>query len=175
MSRFRFGRGIVWPAAALLLGLLAGGMLPHSPLHAVATDSNDAFTITTAPLNEEIEGLYLLDNLTGNLTVTVVGRKGQFVGVYRHNVLRDLQIAADKKPRFLMVPGGIRLQQGATAAVRMQPGYSVIYVVEITTGRAVAYMTYWDVNSWKAGTQVNISLQLIGAMPVRMVTPQPGA
>jgi len=174
MTRMRFGHLILWPAAALLVGLIVGGMLPHRPIDAVATDSNDAFSIATAPLNESVEGLYTLDNLTGNLMVTVVGRRGDFVGLYRHNVMNDLQIDPAKKPRFLMVPGGIQIQQGATAAVRMQPGLSVIYVAEITTGRAAAYVTYWDANAWKAGGQVNMTLQLVGRMPIRQVVARPG-
>ena len=173
MTRLRYGGWVLWPAAALLLGLIAGSMLPHSPLHTMATDSNDTFSIATAPLSENVEGLYLLDNLTGNLTVTVLGRRGDFVGAYRHNVMTDLMIDPAKKPRFLMVPGGIQIQAGATAAVRMQPGYSVIYIAEVTTGRAAAYMTYWDTNAWKAGGQVNITLKLVGRAPIRQVIGQP--
>ena len=70
MRRLRHDHPVLLPAVTLLVGLAVGSMLPHSPLHAVATDSNDAFIIATGPLAQDVEGLYLLDCLTGNLMLT---------------------------------------------------------------------------------------------------------
>ena len=85
---------------------------------------------------------------------------------------KDLQIAADKKPRFLMVAGGMVIQQGITGGMR--PAHSLIYVVEITTGQAVAYLTQWNSTAWKSGGQVVMTLVPVDKAMIRQVISQPG-
>jgi len=175
MRCFWYGRPVLWPAAALLVGLAVGSMLPHSPLHAVSTDSNDAFIIATGPLDQEVEGLYLLDCLTGNLMVTVPTRMGNgFAGGFRYNILNDFRVDPAKKPRFLMVTGSINLAVGAGAGQQMFPGISLLYIAEITTGRSVVYGTFWDRNAWKAGRPVNMALRPLANMPIRQMVAAPG-
>jgi len=175
MKRTWFGRSVLWPAAALLLGLAAGSMLPHSPLHAVATDSNDAFIIATGPLDENVEGLYLLDCLTGNLMVTVPTRVGNgFAGGFRYNILADFNVNPAQKPRFLMVTGGINLAVPTGAGNQAFPGMTMLYIAEITTGRAVVYGTFWEKNNWRAGRAVQMALRPLANMPIRQVVAPPG-
>jgi len=175
MKRTWSGRSVLWPAAALLVGLAVGSMLPHTPLHAVATDSNDAFIIATGPLDQEVEGLYLLDCLTGNLTVTVPTRVGNgFAGWFRYNILNDFQVNPAQKPRFLMVTGGVNLAVGTGAGTQLFPAVSLVYIAEITTGRAVVYGTFWDRNAWRAGRPVNMVLRPLAKMPLRQAAGPPG-
>jgi hypothetical protein len=170
MNCTRFGRSVLWPAAALLVGLAIGSMMPHSPLHGMATDSNDAFIIATGPLDQEVEGLYLLDCLTGNLMVTVPTRVGNgFAGGFRYNILADFQVNPAQKPRFLMVTGGINLALGTGAGTQAFPANALVYIAEITTGRAVVYGTFWDRNAWRAGRPVNMVLRPLANMPIRQV------
>ena len=51
----------------LAIGMLLAGLWPNTPLHAVATDRSESFLMATGGLDEGIEGVYVLDCLTGEL------------------------------------------------------------------------------------------------------------
>ena len=130
-----------WLAIGLIAGLFVGGFWPQSPLHAVATDRNDTFAMATGLLDDEVEAVFFLDFLTGDLRATVLNRLGQFNIFYEYNVMQDLQIAPGKNPRFLMTTGVADLQRRGGS---MQFGRSVVYVAEVTTGNVAAYAVPWS-------------------------------
>lgn len=127
-----------WLAAGLAVGLVAGGFLPHAPLHAVATDRQDNFAICTCPLDGDQEAVVFLDFLTGDLTATAynVAVPQPVVGViYKRNILADLGVDATKNPKFLMVSGMLAIRpQGS-----LQFGAAVVYVAEVTSGKVASY------------------------------------
>ncbi len=55
------------PLMTLLIGIVLGGFLPHIPLHAVATDRGETYIIATGLLDTDVEAVYFLDCLTGDL------------------------------------------------------------------------------------------------------------
>lgn len=130
-----------WLAIGLIAGLVLGGLWPDTPLHAVATDRNETFAMASVPLDADVEAVFFLDFLTGNLRGRVLNRVGAFTIFYEHNVMQDLQIAAGKNPRFLMVTGTANLQRRGGS---MQLGQSVLYVGEVTTGNVAAYAIPWN-------------------------------
>jgi hypothetical protein len=141
LARNRFA----WLVAGVVVGLIAGGLgLGGSwgtPLHAVATDRQENFAVATGWIDQDMEGLFFMDFVTGNLKAAVLNSKtGQFTAFYEQNILADLGIQPDKNPKFLMVTGGAALP---TQAGGKRMGNSVVYVVEVTTGRAVAYGIPW--------------------------------
>ncbi|MBN2477048.1 MAG: hypothetical protein JXB62_20745 [Pirellulales bacterium] len=138
--RFRHHR-IVWLAVGLIGGLALSSVWPETPLHAVATDRFDTFAMATGPLDENVEAVFFLDFLTGDLRAVALGKQGKFNAFYEYNVLNDLGIDPSKNPRFLMVTGVANLQR---MGQRMYPGNSVVYVAEITTGRVAAYGIPWN-------------------------------
>jgi hypothetical protein len=130
----------VWIVVGPVLGLIVGTMLPHSPLHAVATDRQENFAIATGTMDGENEGIFFLDMLTGDLKGAVVNPFRQNIGyVYKTNVLSDLEVDASKSPKFLMVTGNLEVRpQGPN-----QYAQGVIYVAEVTSGKMVCYsMTF---------------------------------
>lgn len=131
----------VWLAIGLIAGLILGGIWPDTPLHAVATDRNDTFAVATGPLDDEVEAIFFLDFLTGNLRAVVMNKLGAFNAFFDYNVLKDLEVDPAKNPRFLMVTGVANLQRTGAA---MQPGRSVVYVAEVTTGNVAAYAVPWN-------------------------------
>lgn len=131
----------VWLLVGLIAGLILGGFWPHTPLHAVATDRNDTFAIATGPLDDEVEAVFFLDFLTGNLRAVALNKFGQFNAFYEYNVLKDLGVTPAKNPRFLMVTGIASLQR---VGPNIQPGRSIVYVAEVTTGNMVAYYLPWN-------------------------------
>lgn len=158
-----------WPVAAgigLAVGLVWGGLLPNTPLHAVSTDRADTYAIATGPVDTEVEALYLLDFLTGDLGAFVLGKQaGIWSGRFVCNVARDLGVDSQKNPQFMMVTGiaGLRRFGGS----RQQPSSAVCYVAEVTSGRLAAYAIPWSVNQYNAGQQQGGPLRLVGVIPFR--------
>ena len=78
------------------------GFWPSVPLHAVATDKIETFSMATGHVEVDYEAVYFLDHLTGDLRAFVVGRlaNGGF-GVLQYSdrsILQDFKIAGEKIP-----------------------------------------------------------------------------
>ena len=65
-----------WLAWGLVIGLIVGislsGVLPQTPVHAVATHGQDSFAIATGLVQDNTEAIYFLDYLTGDLRAAVL-------------------------------------------------------------------------------------------------------
>ena len=93
-------------------------------------------------IDENVEGLFLLDGLTGDLTCNIVSVfNGKFFARMHRNVLNDLNLDNDKNTRLLMVTGAwsFRNQSG-----QMRPSDSLIYVVDSSSGNYAAYAVPWN-------------------------------
>lgn len=133
---------LFWIVAAFCVGMAAGGYLPQTPLHAVATDSNSTVILATGPLDGLVEAVFVLDTLTGDLKGAVVSkRKPAFHAQYQRNILQDFKLDEGKKPQFLMVTGVADL---ARAPGGLRPGTGLVYVAEVTTGAVCAYAVPWS-------------------------------
>ncbi len=145
-------RPVVWLAIGLVVGSLVGGLWPHTPLHAVATHGVGDYAIATGWVDEELEAVYFLDYLTGDLRAAVIGNQGavwgKFCAFYDYNILGDLGVDPSKNPRYLMVTGLCDLRRGAT---RIRPARAPVYVAEVTTGRVAAYVIPWSMQAHKTG------------------------
>ena len=96
----------------LALGLVLSGLWPHTPLHAVSTDRGETYAIATGPVDNEVEAVYFLDFLTGDLGALVLGRQPRtWTGFFRTNVSTDLGVDPQKNPKFLMVTGMANLRR----------------------------------------------------------------
>jgi len=134
----------------LALFAVAGGFVGYRlnentleiPVQATASTWSESLCAATGPIDEEAEGLYTLDAVTGDLQCAILNpRTTKFAGVFRTNVLTDLQIDATKKPNYMLLTGQITFtgQSGNT-----RPGNSVVYVIDATSGRFVAYGVPWQ-------------------------------
>jgi hypothetical protein len=158
---------IVLPMVTLVIGLCLGGFLPHTPLHAVATDRTETYIIATGLLDSDVEAVFFLDCLTGDLLCAVLGKStGGFTSVYRYNVLQDLQVDPSKNPHFLMVTGLADFRSGNN---RNYGGATVVYVAETTVGKIAAYAVPWDRARWNAHTASQDVLRPVGIMSFRNV------
>jgi len=116
-------------------------LLAERTLQAAAADSDESFAIATGQIDSDVEGLYIVDSITGELTCSVLNyRTGKFNAVFRANVKADLGGDAAKRPRYLITSGLINFPRGATQA---RPGNSVVYVLDATTGIYAAYGIPW--------------------------------
>lgn len=152
LLRRRYGP---WLSFGLLIGGLAGVLVgsywPAPAAHGVATDRFDNFAIATGPLDNEVEAVYFLDFLTGDLKAAVLNiNTATFTAFFSYNILQDLGIDPGKNPRYLMVTGVIDLRRVGGTNVR--PGASVVYIAELTTGKIAAYAVPWSPDMHKRGT-----------------------
>lgn len=121
----------------------SSGILAENPFgpqfaYATATDRYENFAIATGSLDSDIEAVYFLDFLTGDLKAAALSlQTGKFNSFYSYNVLKDLEVDATKNPRYLMVTGRINLRNQGS---REQPSTAVVYVAELTSGKVAAYM-----------------------------------
>ncbi len=126
----------------VVLGLLLGGAWPQTPLHATATDRVDTFAMASGQVDEDIEAVYFLDFLTGDLNAVAIGKQsGHFTGYFKANVTADMGIDNAKNPRYMMITGTVDLRRAGT---RMQFSRAVVYVAEVTSGKVAAYAIPWS-------------------------------
>jgi hypothetical protein len=132
---------VVGIAGGLVIGLNVAGIWPQIPLHAVATHGQGNFAICTAPMDEDVEAVFILDDLTGDLKAAAFNvQMRRFNTFYDYNVLRDFPMEGTRQPQFRIVSGVANIRQNVAAG---QMARSVIYVAEATSGQIVAYGVPW--------------------------------
>lgn len=116
--------------------------LPTTLLNAAATHGGTTMAIATGPVQDGVEGFFVLDFITGELTCSVLNpRTGTLGGAYRANVVADLGVEQGKQPQYLMVTGAANFR---TQGGNILPAESVVYVADANTGRYVAYWLPWN-------------------------------
>ena len=172
MMPFTRYRWIVALCLGLVGGLVVGGAWPHTPLHTVATDRTESYAMATGAVDADLEAVYFLDFLTGDLRAFVVGQKaGTFTGLFYRNVAADLGVDPAKNPKFMMVTGldHIRREGGS----RMQPSAAFCYVAEVTTGKMAAYAIPWSPSMYAAGQPNVQELAKVAATAIHPTTAAP--
>ena len=162
----------------LALGLLIGrgnGPLPDSVLaelrlKAMASHGSDTFAIATGPVDDDVEGLYTLDFLTGDLSCYVINpRNGQFGGYFKSNVSQVLGTEKGKKPNYLMVTGQINTAGNYGGG---RPAACLCYVVDSNTGAAAAFTFPWAKAATSQGVTQATEMRPLGPWKIRNITGQ---
>ena len=126
--------------------------MPHG-VNASTASGNDGFSVATGPIDENVEGLFLLDGLTGDLTCNVVSVfNGKFFARMQRNVLNDLSLDNDKNISLLMVTGSWRFRSQTS---QRRPSNSLVYVVDSASGNYAAYAVPWNKLTANKGRQGN--------------------
>ena len=161
MTRSIQYRWLVAAAIGLVGAVALSGLWPHAPLYALATDRTETYGMATGPVDVEVEAVYLLDFLTGDLKAFILGQQGRtWTGYFHANVAADLEIDPQKNPKFMMVTGMVVLRRAG--GTRLQPSNSVCYVAEVTTGKVAAYAIAWSPSMYKANQPQSGDLKCIG-------------
>ena len=161
-TRVPYGFMALLAVVAVGLGLAVGGWLRGEPLraHAAAAAVEDSFAVCTTPVGDGMDGLFMLDFETGDVSGGVLNQNtAKFTVGYRHNVLKDLGFKPGKvkNPKFLLIPGHVNLL-GPQANKLAE---SVLYVTDVSTGVTAAYGVPWSTSAATgAGTGVNPLLLL---------------
>jgi hypothetical protein len=159
--------GLSLSVAATCGTLAAWGYFEHGKvqllerqLHALATHGADSMAIATGLIDEGVEGIFILDFITGELTCQVLNsRFGTLGGVFKQNVALDLGVEQGKQPKYLLVTGGLEIRQNVS---NIRPAKSIVYVADSNTGRYVAYMLPWNQQLANAGGAQAAPMVVIG-------------
>ena len=148
-------------AAGTLLGFYLGGAGSNQPtaneldmapirLAADSAARGKGVSMATGLINEEFEGLFILDHLSGELQCWLLNpRSGQVGGIYRADVAEALGTDATDKgePDYVMTTGRFFINANRTG--NMVPADSVLYVADGNTGKVIGYNVRFN----KAGLQ----------------------
>jgi hypothetical protein len=111
-------------------------------LHAAAAQGGSTLAVATGMIEQGIEGIFVLDFITGDLTGGVLNpRTGQIGGLFRRNIAADLGVEQGKQPKYLMLTGHFDAK-GMVSNTR--PAMSIVYVADENTGRYMGYMLPWN-------------------------------
>jgi hypothetical protein len=160
--------------AAFAVGLTARDLIQRSStrldlspmiLKADSAASNESFAMATGPIDSDVDGLFTLDFLTGELQCTVVNKRtGQLGGLFRANVVADLGVGQNTK--YLMATGRLSLPRGGYAA---RVADSIVYVLDTNTGNFVAYGLPWRPEVASIGYAQASAMKLLGQGKARNV------
>ncbi len=150
-----------WLAIGLSIGIIGGlnvaGIWPQIPIHASATHGQENFAMCTGAIDPEVEAVYLLDFVTGDLKAAVLSiNTRMFNTFYTHNVSKDF--GSVKNPKYLMVSGNADMRRQLAVPV----GSGVIYIAEMTSGQLAAYGLPWNPGRGDAGIRGHDDVLAVG-------------
>jgi hypothetical protein len=112
-------------------------------LMASASATGEGFSMATGAVDDDVEGLFVLDHLTGDLRGLLLNvRTGKFNSFYQYNVVEDLGTAKIKNPKYVMLTGGAAFRDGI-GTPRNRLSRSAVYVAELDSGVVAAYAVPW--------------------------------
>jgi hypothetical protein len=174
-----------------IVGSLAGGMLvglgfwlgavmpsrqtawrwKETPLYATAAVNSETMAVATGMVDEDVEGLFTLDFLTGELSCNVLStRIGVFNAIFRTNIVKDLPMNRQKTPQYLLVTGMASFTRGISLT---RPGLSVVYVIDANSGNFAAYGVPWRRDFAKSGRPQAGTLTLLDKGSARTAPVRP--
>lgn len=134
-------------------------------LHATASHSAETLAMATGWIEQDMEGVFMLDYLTGELQCWVLSsRTAQFVAVFKHNVIADLGVQQGKKPAYVMVTGQAQFLRGAG---EVAPANCVLYVADGNTGNFVAYTVLLNRTLYRGNAPQTGIFKLLGTGKAR--------
>lgn len=148
LARSRSGFLVLGVVLGLVVGLNIQGLWPNVPLHATATEGYESFSIATGLVDNDVEGLYFLDYLTGDLVGAVINPKtGKFNAKFTYNISQDFA-GAGRNAKYLMVTGLANMPRGRAG---YQPANSIVYIADANSGQIGAYIMPWNSSMQAAG------------------------
>lgn len=142
--------------------------IPRSKVHpellsATASIGGSNMAACTAPVDEDSEGFFTLDFVTGDLRAWVYyPRMGGFGGMFGTNV--QPMLGQNKNPEYLLVSGGAA-PPASGGNIRIAP--SLIYVIDMKSGLFAAYTIPWDRTRENSGVGQMSQMIFVGGGMVR--------
>jgi hypothetical protein len=134
-------------------------------LKAMASHGGENFAIATGPVDDDVEGLFTLDFLTGDLQCFVINpRNGAMGGWFKTNVSAALSVERGKKPSYLIACGNINTSGGYGGS---RPAASLCYVADANTGEIAAFSFPWTKAATSAGVAQATEMRMVGKWKAR--------
>ena len=138
--------------------------LPPELLSASGSHGSVNMAVCTAQVDENVEGFFALDYLTGNLMGWVYyPRQQQFGGQFMTNVMNQLG-PTSKNPEYLLVSGGAA---PTSMGGNVRPAASLIYVVDMRSGYFGAYTIPWSRTSENSAMPQGGPILFVGGGQIR--------
>lgn len=120
-------------------------------LKAMASHGAETFAIATGPVDGQVEGLFTLDYLTGDLQCFVINpRTGKLGGWFKTNIAKHLPVESGKKPTYLIATGALSARGGNYSGVK--PAGCICWVVDANSGVFAGYTFGWEEAKVSVGT-----------------------
>jgi hypothetical protein len=116
--------------------------LPERGVRADSAVAGETFAMCTGLIDEDGEGVFTLDYLTGDMKLFVLNRRtGKFTAAFTGNVYPQLEPVKGKPPRYLVTGGRVNFLRGGTVT---QPAMCAFYVLDENSGKFAAYGIQWN-------------------------------
>lgn len=138
--------------------------IPQIPLnlHAGTATRSESLSMATGRIEERVEGLFILDHLSGDLQCWILNPKnGQPIGFYTANVKQDLAAEGAKTggSDYVMVTGDYFFDGGGSG--NNAPGRTICYVGDAASGAVVGYGLLYNRQMINRGKQQQGELKLL--------------
>lgn len=140
----RLSDRMLWLAVGTAAGLCIARFWPHEPAQAATNDRDSKFAMGTCSVSlaDNVEGVFVLDFLTGRLQGAVLNpNTGKFMNAYYRNLAADFGVDPKAEPHYVFVSGKASLPSRG----RLSAAQCAIYVGELTSGKVIAYWFPYNV------------------------------
>lgn len=141
------------------------GTTPIS-LRADASAIGKNMSIATGWITDSVEGVFVLDHLTGNLQCWVMNtRSGDIGAIYRTNVATALGLQTGAEADYVMATGRFDMTHFRKGPLRYAD--CICYVGESNSGKIVGYSFAYDATTGARGEAQGGELELVATFPIR--------
>jgi hypothetical protein len=166
-------------AAGVVIGVLVGSSsqqleLPFEiPVNAAAAYGQDGYAFASGPVDNDLEGVFFLDALTGTLKAAIQNpRQPSFMFECSSDISGDF--GQVKNGKYMIGTGRANIVQGAGGGASKYAS-SVVYVIELTSGRLNSYAFRIPANLRSAKTQKAFQGKFVKAGSIELRKNQAGA
>jgi len=142
MTNRNTGSRFMLLSVGLAAGLCLSYFWPHEPILAGTSDRDSKFAMVTCPASNlsGVEGVFVLDFLTGRLTGgTINPRHGKFMHSYFRNIAADFNVDPKLQARYAIVSGSLNMNSRGA----FTPASGVLYVAEMNSGQVICYTFHY--------------------------------
>lgn len=119
-------------------------------------------SLATGQVYGDVEGLFVLDHLTGNLSCIVLSPRNGAASLFFTNINRDLGSEKAGQNDFLLSTGYVNGNRGGRAG-RARNANCVVYVADGNTGQVAGYTLAFDQTMLDNGQAQEGALNLVWA------------
>lgn len=143
----------------------SGGYLPVA-FRPDATSMGKAISVATGYITDTVEGIFVLDHVTGNLQCWVLNsRSGEIGGIFKGNITEALGIQAKNDADFVMATGRFDFTNFRKGNLRYAS--CICYIGESSAGKIIGYSFLYDPSTGARGELQTGDLEIVTTIPFR--------